>query len=49
MWHLDWELETWFEEVEILRKAKYGQSADDREEVEMMKNEDPSIAERFGR
>lgn len=49
MWHLDWELEKWFEEVDVLRKAKYSGQADDREEVPMMVNDDPEMAERFGR
>ena len=50
MWHLDWELEKWFEEVEISRKSKYDGGPDDSlEEVPMMRNEDPELAERFGR
>ena len=24
MWHLDWELETWFEKIKIERERKYG-------------------------
>jgi hypothetical protein len=50
MWHLDWELEKWFEEVEIARKSKYNSNPDDNlEEVPMMANEDPELAERFGK
>lgn len=50
MWHLDWELETWFEEVETLRKQKYGGGSDESlEEASMMRNDDPSIKERFGK
>lgn len=47
MWHLEWELELWFEEVERLREEKYGGGRD--EEVPMMKNEDPDLKARFGR
>ena len=49
MWHLDWELEEWFKEIELIRKSKYGGETDDREEVDMMKNSDPEINERFRR
>ncbi len=49
MWHLDWELEAWFEEVDAARKAKYGGDSDDREEVPLIKNDDPALRERFGR
>lgn len=52
MWHLDWELERWFEEVDALRKQKYSGS-DDRDEVPLVENDDPEarkmIKERFGR
>lgn len=37
MWHLDWELETWFEQVDAQRKNP--RASDDREEVPMMSNE----------
>jgi len=51
MWHLDWELEKWFEEIDALRKSKY--AVDDREDTLMDQNEDPEVrkmkAERFGR
>lgn len=51
MWHLDWEIEKWFEEVRAVRAAKFGgnSDSDDREIVPMMKNEDPELAKRFGR
>lgn len=49
MWHLDWELEIHFEELDAIRRAKYGSSSDDREEVPMMKNDDPALKERFGK
>lgn len=45
MWHLDWELEEWFKGVEAARKNP----TDDREETVLERNEDPEIAERFGR
>jgi hypothetical protein len=48
MWHLEWELETWFAEVDQARKDKYGGDADDdREETQMMGND--LARERFGR
>ena len=53
MWGLDWELEAWFEEVEILRKSKYSNTDDDREVVAMDSNQDPEaraeMAKRFGK
>lgn len=41
MWHLDHELDDWFEEVERLRDEKYGRSGDSDSEDSgpMMKNE----------
>ena len=40
MWHLDHELEKWFEDVEAKRKEKWGTGRDDdREDVPMMQNE----------
>lgn len=27
MWHLDWELEDWFEKIKIERERKYGSSS----------------------
>lgn len=48
MWHLEWELDEWFENVDQKRKEKYG-GDDDREQVDLMKNDDPSMKERFGR
>jgi hypothetical protein len=47
MWHLEWELEDWFEEVEAAREERYGGGGDDREETQMMGNE--LARERFGR
>lgn len=29
MWHIDSEIEVWFEHVDFLRKSKYGMSGDD--------------------
>lgn len=51
MWHLDWELEQWFEEVDIARQAKYnvGDSDSGDEQAKMVKNEDPELKSRFGR
>lgn len=51
MWHLDWELEQWFEEVDLARKSKYGGADDggDEESVPMVRNEDPELKRRFGR
>lgn len=37
MWHLDWELEDWFLQVETMRKNP--KAPDTREEVPMMENE----------
>lgn len=40
MWHLDHELEPWFDEVERKREERYGARDDDRDErVPMMDNE----------
>lgn len=41
MWHLDWELEGWFEEVQRKRDEKYGRDRDDDDDVivPMMNNE----------
>lgn len=49
MWHLEWELDAWFEEVERLREEKYGGGDDAREEAPMMRNDDPDLKARFGR
>lgn len=37
MWHLETELEAWFEEVDAKRRDKYG--GDTRDEVPTMQNE----------
>lgn len=39
MWHLDDELELWFEEVDRKREEKYGGASEERDEVPMMRNE----------
>lgn len=49
MWHLEHELDPWFEEVDQIRKEKYGGEADDREEAPMMSNQDPDVRARFGK
>lgn len=51
MWHLDWELERHFEEVEIARRQKYGTASDDGEleGPNVLVNDDPEIKRRFGR
>jgi hypothetical protein len=48
MWHLEWELTAWFEEIERLREEKYGGSGKD-EEAPMMRNQDPDVKSRFGK
>lgn len=32
-WHLDWELESWFDKVAADRRSKYGGSADEPEPI----------------
>lgn len=39
MWHLDWELEDWFLEIDRIRNGDIGDGPDNREQVEMMGNE----------
>lgn len=48
MWHLEWELDEWFENVDQKRKDRYG-DPDDREQTELMSNQDPEVKERFKR
>jgi hypothetical protein len=46
MWHLDWEIKEHFEQVEIRRKAKFGNNGDSSEEAED-EWEDNAYAARF--
>lgn len=48
MWHLDWELSDWWEQVDRERKAKYGRpdDDDDRESV-LAEREENEYAARF--
>ena len=39
MWHLDWELEVWFERVDKERKARFGGGGDDEDTGDMMTND----------